>query len=131
MNEKTTIAPELQPLASDVAQDISLIKQVASDVKAGGVQAALKDIPQAVSLVETEYEDVKKALPLIKAGYKSTEFWLVLAFFLGNVAYTAFTGKNLPFDTDLVLGGVLAVYTAARGLIKTKASAPSVTVVNT
>ncbi len=107
-----------QALAQDVVDDVLLTKQLLAAFKAGGSKAALGLAPMAVAALEKDYQDVKAALPEIKAGYKTTEFWLVIAAILGNGLYLALAGKALPIDLNVVLGGIIAVYTTARALIK-------------
>jgi hypothetical protein len=75
-------------------------------------------LPKLISAGEKDWADVSAALPAIKAGYKTTEFWLVVAVGAGNFVYLKATGHPLPIDTNAVLGAVVAVYTAARALIK-------------
>ena len=61
---------------------------------------------------------VKAAIPEIKAGYKSTEFWLVTGVAAGNVLYSVIAGKAFPLETNIVLVGVTTIYTVVRSLLK-------------
>lgn len=71
---------------------------------------------------ETQYnetretvEDLPKVIKETKAGYKTTEFWAVIAAALT----VAFTDVPLPDDTKgLVLAALAGVYAAARALSK-------------
>lgn len=105
------------PLWKDAAAGVPLVKQVVADIKAGGLASALKDLPAVTAEAEALYADVKAALPAIKAGYKTTEFWLVVAF-AGTIAGFAAAGRPMPVDVDAILGAVIAVYTVVRALIK-------------
>jgi len=64
-----------------------------------------------------DYADVKAALPTIKAGYKTTEFWVTVVG-VGIDSYFTATGKVPPIDGIAVAGAIIAVYTVVRGLIK-------------
>jgi hypothetical protein len=107
----------LAPLLKDAGAAVPIVKQVIADVKAGGIAAALKDLPAVTAEAEALYADVKLALPTIKAGYKTTEFWLVVGF-LGTITGFAAAGHPLPVEADAILGAVIAVYTAVRALVK-------------
>lgn len=113
-----TQSAEVSAVVQDTVDAALLGKKIAADVKAGGAQAALAELPEAIALVEKGFGDVKAALPAIKAGAKTTEFWLVVAFGLGNGLYVGFTGHALPFDVNASLALVISVYTAARAIIK-------------
>jgi hypothetical protein len=79
---------------------------------------------EVVTEIEKDWTDISAAIPSIKSGYKTTEFWLIVGLGLGNGIYAAIAGKALPFDLNAVLGAVIVVYTAARALTKT--STPTV-----
>lgn len=111
-----------QALAQDVVDDIVLAKQLVAAYRTGGSQAALALLPSTLAALEKDYRDVKAALPEIKAGYKTTEFWLLVGVSLGNGIYLVLTGKALPVDLNVVLGGVIGIYTVARALIKHQAA---------
>jgi hypothetical protein len=114
----TTQPADLKPLAQDVQDDIALIVSAVKAYKAGGASALTQQAPNIVAAVEKDFEDVKTALPAIKAGYKTTEFWLIVAFLLGNAAYIALAGKTLPIDVDAVLATVLSIYASLRHVAK-------------
>lgn len=118
------LAPEVQAAASDAIAAVQLGQAVIADVKKGGATAALVDLPSLITLLQRGYSDVKAAIPLIKTGYQTTEFWLTASVFVINGVYTAVThGKVLPLDLNLVLGGIAAVYTFARSMAKSAAVA--------
>lgn len=52
----------------------------------------------------------------IKAGYKTTEFWLAVA---GAVLPIAF--PRLPWSTILTVGGVVVTYVLGRSVVKAAA----------
>jgi len=109
---------DLKPLAQDVQDDIALIVSVVKAYKSGGAAGLTQQAPAAVAAVEKDFGDFQTALPAIKAGFKTTEFWLIVAFLMGNGAYIALTGKTLPIDVDAVLAAVLSVYASLRHLAK-------------
>lgn len=108
--------------ASDVVTAAVLGKDVVAAYKTGGMSAVSALLARAVAEVEKDYTDISKALPSIKAGFKTSEFWLIVGATLGNGLYLAFTGKALPIDLNIVLGAVIAVYTAARAMTKSTAT---------
>jgi len=114
-----TIQPsDLKPLAEDIQHAVSVAVAAVKAYKAEGASAIAKQAPQIVAEVEKDYEDAAKAAPAIKAGVKTTEFWLIAGFLVGNAAYVGLTGKTLPVDVDAVLGTVLSIYAALRHVAK-------------
>ena len=119
-----TIQPsDLKPLAEDVQHAVAVAVAAVKAYKAEGVGAIAKQAPQIVAEVEKDYEDAAKAVPAIKAGVKTTEFWLIAGFLVGNAAYVGLTGKTLPVDVDAVLGTVLSIYAALRHVAKSNTTA--------
>jgi hypothetical protein len=116
------VDPSVITAVQDVASDVPLAKQIITDFKTGGPAGAAKDLPQVLAALSSQLADFKAAVPAIKAGYKTTEFWLVLAVIAGNAGYVALTKKTLPIDVNVVLGAVVAIYTAARSLVKKPAA---------
>ncbi len=115
----------VQTVAQDVVDAAVLGKKVLAAYKSGGASAATALLGDVVTAVEKDYADVKAALPSIKAGYKTTEFWLVVGVFVGNGLYTAFSGKALPIQVNAIVAGVTAIYIAARALTKSSPAAAS------
>ncbi len=72
------------------------------------------DAPQIGQLVV----DASEAIPAIKAGYKTTEFWLVVLFGAANAFVFLKTGKTLPLDFNATFGGVLSAYAGFRTMAK-------------
>ena len=119
-----TIQPsDLKPLAEDIQHAVSVAVAAVKAYKADGAGAIAKQAPQIVAEVEKDYEDAAKAAPAIKAGVKTTEFWLIAGFLVGNAAYVGLTGKTLPVDVDAVLGTVLSIYAALRHVAKSNTTA--------
>ena len=113
---------DLKPLADDVQHAVAIAVAAVKAYKTEGAAGIVKQAPQIIAEVEKEFTDVKAAAPAIKAGVKTTEFWLIAAFLVGNAVYVGITGKVLPVDTDAVLGTVLAIYASLRHVAKTNAA---------
>lgn len=122
----TTLDPSVQAAAQDVLDAIPQIQALVAALKTGGLAGVAAQAPALIAEAEKDFTDIKAAIPVVKTGYKTTEFWLVVAVFLGNGAYTMVTKKTLPVDLNVVLAAVVAVYTAARALVKGTAPAPVV-----
>jgi hypothetical protein len=119
MNNDTSInATAVKTVAQDLVDDAALVHAIVAAVKKSGAPGLA---PLAPGLIA----DVKAALPAVKAGYKTTEFWLTGGVVLGNGLYTLFTGHVLPIDLNVVLGGLVAIYTTARALVKKPAARPA------
>ena len=119
-----TIQPsDLKPLAEDIQHAVSVAVAAVKAYKTEGAGAIAKQAPQIVAEIEKDYEDAAKAAPAIKAGVKTTEFWLIAGFLVGNAAYVGLTGKTFPVDVDAVLGTVLSIYAALRHVAKSNTSA--------
>jgi hypothetical protein len=114
---------ELTTLAGDIGKDVELGKKLVAAYKAGGKNALISALPEAIPLLQAEFADVRAALPQIKAGYKTTEFWLTAAVVLGNGAYTTATGKTLPFDLNVTVAALVGVYALVRTIVKKPAVA--------
>jgi len=119
----TTQPSDLKPLAEDIQHAVSVAVAAVKAYKTEGAGAIAKQAPQIVAEVEKDYEDAAKAAPAIKSGVKTTEFWLIAGFLVGNAAYVGLTGKTLPVDVDAVLGTVLSIYAALRHVAKSNTSA--------
>lgn len=121
--QTVTVAPPdltktLTPLTDDLQKDIALGIKVVQAFKSGGIKAATALLPEVVDDAKQTYEDVEVALPVIKAGYKTTEFWLVTGWALMTAGFAAF-GHPLP---DAVVGAsasLVAIYTGFRTQTKT------------
>ena len=115
----------IQALADLAPEDVALAKKLVADFKAGGVKKiAAEDLAAVVAEAQKNYTAVLTALPAVKAGYKTTEFWMVAGVLLGNAIYTGATSKVLPLDLNATLTALVAIYTVVRGLVK-KSPAPA------
>jgi hypothetical protein len=125
--ERTDTTPtvaDLKPLANDLQVDVALVAQVVKAMKAQGAVAGITaNAAPIIATSQQNVKDVEAALPVIKSGYKTTEFWLIAAFLCGNAIYVAVTGKTLPIDIDALTATVIAVYTGCRHQAKKAATA--------
>ncbi len=110
----------VSPLAADLQRDIELGKQVVAAYKTGGKQAVIAMLPDVVTEVRKDIADVQAAMPTIKAGYKTTEFWLVAALFAANAVYVGLTKKTLPIDVNAIIATAVAIYSGFRHVQKTQ-----------
>lgn len=121
MNEQTQADPTLKPLADDAVADAVLIGHAIKAYKSGGKAALLDLLPEATALARKEYTDVKAAIPSIKSGYKTSEFWLSLGVPI-LIGVLALKGITLPVEATAAIGAVITTYTVIRGLVKKPAA---------
>lgn len=118
----TMDATKVTAAANDVVSAAALGKNVWAAYKASGMSGVSALLGSVVTEVEKDFTDIKAALPSIKVGYKTSEFWLIIGAVVANGIYLTVTGKTLPIDVNATLGAVIAVYTAARALVKGSAA---------
>jgi hypothetical protein len=123
-----TLDPAVQAVAQDALDAVKIGQAVAAAMKAQGATGALSQIGPVVTAVQKDYSDITAALPALKAGIRTTEFYVGLAPFLVNGLYFAFAHKTLPLDLNLVFGAVAAVYVFARSMVKSSAQAATASV---
>lgn len=113
-----TIDPSVSKLVNDAGIAAGDIKAGISAYKTGGLPAVAALSPTLVPHIRDTVADVQAAVPSIKAGYKTTEFWLIVAFGLANALVPTLTGKALPFSVDGSLAAVLSIYAIGRAVLK-------------
>jgi hypothetical protein len=113
----TVVIP--QEVMSAVSKDIALSKEVITMLKAKDYVGIVKLGLQNKAFIEDEVKEVSALVPLIKAGYKTTEFWLIVVYFGFNI-FCILKGIALPIGDDSILGGLVATYSASRHYIKSK-----------
>ena len=114
----------LTPIVNDIAATVKLVKQIVTDIKAQGATKALAaDSPQILSTAMLGYADGKVAWPVVKAGYKTSEFWLVAGYLLLNAILLAFSVK-IPISVDVAIGSLISVYMVIRSIVKGNAAQP-------
>lgn len=117
-NTSNALDPKVAKLAVDAGIAAQDIKDGVAAYKKGGFPAVAALSPTLVPHIRDIVADVKEAVPAIKAGYKTTEFWLIVAFGLANAIVPVFTGKPLPFSIDGSLAAVLSIYAIGRAILK-------------
>ena len=118
----TSADPNLARLVSDAGITAADVKAGIAAYKTGGFPAVAELAPELVPHVRSIVADVQAAIPAIKTGYKTTEFWLIVAFGLANALVPVITGKPIPFNVDGSLAAILSVYSIGRALIKKPAT---------
>lgn len=121
------IDPKIGAVVNDAFDAVAIGKAVADAIKAGGLQNAAPLIPKVVGAVQKDVADVTAALPMIKAGYKTSEFWIVVGALVLVGVVPLVTGKPAPMDSVTVIGAISAVYAVVRGLTKSSATTAAAT----
>ena len=116
MNETEQSA--LQAAAKEIGEDVALVKKAVAAYKTGGKKALMDMLPEIVAEVKDDIPGAKAVLTVGKAGYKTTEFWLVAGLLIANAVLFALNGKTLPFDVNATAGTLIGIYTAVRGMVK-------------
>jgi hypothetical protein len=126
MNDQETA--QIKTAVGDVGNLVNRGKQAVEDYKKGGASALVQDVTAAIPDAQKAFRDITAALPIIKEGYKTTEFWLVVGFLLVNCVLIAIN-HPLPFNVDALIAGVLSVYALLRTAHKSTvvAAAPAAT----
>lgn len=117
MSDSTSQAPATQVLLTDLSDDVAIGKQFVAAFKANGINGLVAAAAPLIPKAEQEYKDVIAALPEIKAGYKTTEFWMVVGVGIANIVAVSF-GKTIPFDVNVLVTSLVGIYTIVRGVIK-------------
>jgi hypothetical protein len=108
-------------LIAEASDDVVLVKRIITAVKSKDRAALLSLIPEAAKEVTEDFTAVKTALPEIKQGYKTSEFWAVALVALANL-YSAISGKPIPVDVNVIVGSLVGLYTIIRGMVKAKSA---------
>lgn len=118
--EKATLTAAEQQTADLAVEVVKLIRRAKTEP--GGFKAAL--VAEAPALIQEGREAigaVKDALPVIKAGKSTSEFWITAG--VGGVILAArLTGHPLPVNEEALAAGLAAVYTGGRSFVKGKAA---------
>jgi len=125
MSDTTNVASDITPgaISTQVLNDIELGKQVAALLAKGDKLSAIKLLVENRATVEQQVKEVEAAIPAIKAGYKTTEFWIVVIYVLINVVFT-YLKVPLPLGDDITIGAIIAAYGTNRQIQKTQAQTP-------
>lgn len=112
----------IKPVADDIAQAEKEVAAIIAAYKSNGASGVAALLPALAPELQKDYADIKAAIPTIKAGYKTTEFWIVVAVCLGMSIMTMF-GKVPTVDGATIVGALTGIYTMVRGLTKNAAVA--------
>lgn len=108
----------LSTLFRELGEDAELVKKIAAEAKVVGWKAALLANSAAIiAELKDDIDPFKAAVPIAKAGYKTSEFWMIAGLGVANIVAVAI-GKPIPVDVNVVLGVLTGIYTIVRGLIK-------------
>ena len=107
----------VSPLTSDIVTTEQHVASVIAAYKAGGASKAVTAAMPLIADVEQDYKDVAVALPVIKAGFSTSECKIVLGTGL-LIAGCAIAGHPLPDAVIAGLASLAAAYTAARTIAK-------------
>lgn len=106
----------------EAGEDYVAISNAVKAYKKDGAKGLIKELPGVLEELKDDKEIVAALVPIAKAGYKTTEFWLVVGVLVLNGLYPLFTGKALPIDANVAMSSLVAVYSVARSFIKGKAT---------
>ena len=110
----------LQTAENEIADDVKLVVEAVKLIRAKDKAGLVALAPKIFTEVKEDIAAIKPAIPVIKAGYKTTEFWLISVLFAANAYVFQTTGKVLPFDINATFASLLAVYTPVRTAFKSK-----------
>jgi len=110
--------PPTTTLAHDAVGDVALADQLVQAIRAGGLKQAEALVPQVLAAAKKNITDAQAALPAIKAGWTTSEFWMIPGGIVLNGLYSLKTGHIMPVELNALLGAVISVYTAARSYLK-------------
>lgn len=113
----TTVPDPIKVVVTDTASDIALSVKALALLKAKDYAGLVKLGETSAPLLEQQIKDAEAVVPVIKEGYKTTEFWFVVAFALFDV-YCDFRGIKIPPTTEITLGAAISAYAAGRHLLK-------------
>jgi len=116
----TTADPKVAAVVNDAISDVSIAKALIAAIKANGVAGAVAQAPAVIAAVEQDIADVTAAIPVIKAGYQTTEFWfglLACALIASLAKFTSLPASSMVAVSSAI-AALAAVYTVVRGMAK-------------
>lgn len=107
----------IKPLADDAVQAEKEITALIAAYKSNGASGVAALLPALAPEIKKDWQDIQAAIPTIKAGYKTTEFWIT------TVVCTAFAvlgamGKVPSVDAMSLIAALSGVYAVIRGVMK-------------
>lgn len=110
--------PNTEKLVAELADDREIVLSAIAAYKAKGVAGLLSVLPGALQELQEDVTAAIAAAPEIRAGYRTTEFWITSSVLAGNAIYIGVTGKSIPFDVNATATALAIVYIAARAIVK-------------
>jgi hypothetical protein len=110
---------KLAALAADAQVDIEIVRNLISAYRQRDTNKVLSLLESTVPIVKKEIADVEASISTIKAGYKTTEFWLIVGMIAINCGVVKMTGHSLDSGTNITLSILTAIYTVVRQITKT------------
>lgn len=110
----------LEDAVREAGEDWEAISKAVKAWKKDGTKGLMKSLPNVIEELKDDKEIVAALGPIAKAGYKTTEFWLVVGVLVLNGLYPVVTGKALPIDANVAMSVMVSVYSVVRGFVKGK-----------
>lgn len=106
-------------LAEDGSVSFKDLLAIKTAHDAGNTAAIATLIPKLISDAKKDATDGVESFPLIKAGAKTSEFWLMVGVLLVQyVAYPLALHKNLPWYDTTAMDTLVALYAGSRHIQK-------------
>jgi hypothetical protein len=106
-----------QPLLDDAVQTEKEVASLVAAYRAHGVAGVAALVPALAQTAGKDYEDVATAVPAIKSGWRTSEFWVIIGIGLVDL-YFGVTGKETPTTVTEILTVLGAAYGVSRGITK-------------
>ncbi len=119
----------VQAVVQDGIDDTKLGAALLAAWKTKGKDGLIALLPETIAAAKKDIADVQAFIPIVKAGYKTSEFWLFVLSPLVNALVLWRTGQALPFDLNALWLSGAAVYAVVRMIVKGKVAAIAPTVV--
>lgn len=119
---QAAIQQQATELTQDMINTLAIGKRFIEAEKAGGIKAIAEEFGHDLPQLQQVAGDLIAAVPAIKSGWKTSEFWLALALMLMNAACLVKTGAVLPLEANASLGGMIAAYAGSRSYTKANAA---------
>ncbi len=109
----------LKQLAEDAAQAAKDFAAIKAAHDAGGTAAVAALVPGLIADVKKDIADVTADLPLIKAGWRTSEFWLMVGVLVFQyVLYPIATKNSLPWYDHVAMDTLASIYAGSRHIQK-------------
>lgn len=119
----------VQSVVQDAIDDTKLGAALLSAWKTKGKDGLIALLPDTIAAAKKDIADVQAFIPLVKAGYKTSEFWLFVLSPAVNALVFWRTGQALPFNLNALWLSGATVYAVVRMVVKGKAATVAPTVV--